>query len=56
MTVLGEGDYTYEELGEWGELPEGWEFRDVVDVVVDRDDRVYVFNRGGMNYSRGRTG
>lgn len=47
MTVLGEGDYTYEELEEWGELPEGWEFRDVVDVVVDRDDRVYVFNRGG---------
>ena len=47
MTILGEGDYTYEELEDWGELPDGWELKDVVDVVVDDRDRVYVFNRGG---------
>ena len=47
MTILGEGEYTYEELADWGELPDGWQFKDVVDIAVDADDRVYVFNRGG---------
>ena len=28
-------------------MPDGWELKDVVDVVVDDRDRVYVFNRGG---------
>jgi hypothetical protein len=46
MTILGSGEYTYEEDLEWAELPDGWSFREVVDVVVDKDDRVYVFNRG----------
>ena len=47
MIRLGSGDYTYEELEAWSDLPAGWEYRDVVDVAVDADDRVYVFNRGG---------
>ena len=47
MTILGAGDYIYEELADWGELPDGWQFKDVVDIAVDAQDRVYVFNRGG---------
>jgi hypothetical protein len=46
MTELGSGDFQYRELAEWGQLPDGWDLFEVVDVVVDRDDQVYVFNRG----------
>jgi len=47
MTLkLGNGDYIYEELADWAKLPEGWTFKEVPDVVVDSQDRVYVFNRG----------
>jgi hypothetical protein len=45
-TVLGTGEFMYEELAEWAQLPDGWTFREVADVVVDGNDRVYVFNRG----------
>lgn len=45
-TRVGEGDHVFEELPDWAQLPEGWTFREVVDVVVDPEDRVYVFNRG----------
>ena len=44
-TRLGSGDYVYEELADWAKLPEGWTFNEVADVVVDSQDRVYVFNR-----------
>ena len=44
-TRLGSEDYVYEELEDWAQLPEGWTFREVADVVVDSQDRVYVFNR-----------
>ncbi len=43
---LGSGDYVYDELSDWAKLPQGWTFKEVVDVVVDSQDRVYVFNRG----------
>jgi DNA-binding beta-propeller fold protein YncE len=43
---LGSGAYVYEELASWAKLPDGWTFREVADVVVDAQDRVYVFNRG----------
>lgn len=43
--TLGEGDYTYEVVEGWGQLPEGWAITDVGGVAVDSDDRVYVFNR-----------
>jgi len=45
-TKLGDGGYVYEELAHWARLPEGWTFKEVVDVAVDAKDRVYVFNRG----------
>lgn len=41
-------EYVYEELSAWAQLPEGWSFHEVVDVVVDRQDRVYVFTRGAQ--------
>lgn len=31
---------------DWERLPVGWSHRDVADVAVDAEDRVYVFNRG----------
>ena len=46
MALLGSGEYRYEERTDWARLPGGWRFKEVVDVAVDPDDRVYVFNRG----------
>jgi len=45
-TTLGNGEYAYEELTDWGRLPADWTLKEVADVVVDSRDRVYVFNRG----------
>lgn len=45
-TIVGSGAYTYEVIENWARLPEGWEFGDVAAVGVDRQDRVYAFNRG----------
>jgi DNA-binding beta-propeller fold protein YncE len=45
-TILGQGEYLYQELADWAKLPDDWDFREVVDVIVDAQDRVYVFNRG----------
>ena len=48
MALLGSGAYTYEVSGEdWGELPEGWTYKEATAVAVDSRDDVYVFNRGG---------
>ncbi len=48
MVQLGSGEYTYEVSGDnWGELPEGWVYREATAVAVDSSDNVYVFNRGG---------
>ena len=44
-TILGDGDYRYEEIDDWAQLPDGWSFKEVADVAVDADDRVHVFNR-----------
>jgi hypothetical protein len=44
--VLGEGEFRYEVVEGWGELPPGWNYGDVGGVGVDRHDNVYVFNRG----------
>ena len=46
MTTLGSGDFVYEELGDWPRFPDGWGSKEVVDVVVDAQDRVYAFDRG----------
>ena len=45
-TRVGVGEFVYEVDERWGQLPASWSFVDVVGVVVDRDDRVFVFNRG----------
>jgi DNA-binding beta-propeller fold protein YncE len=45
-TMLGSREYVYEELANWPKLPEGWRLKEVVDIAVDAQDRVYVFNRG----------
>ena len=45
-TILGDGDFVYEELTSWAQLPDGWIFMEVVDVATDAQDRVYVFTRG----------
>lgn len=36
----------YEFVEEWAQLPDGASFNEVAGVAVDREDRVYVFNRG----------
>ena len=45
-TILGEGPFRYAVNANWGKLPDGWELNDVAAVAVDKQDRVYVFNRG----------
>ena len=48
MVKLGSGEYTYEVSGEnWGELPDGWVYKEATAVAVDSKDNVYVHNRGG---------
>jgi hypothetical protein len=45
--ILGTGEYRYEVVDHWAKLPPGREFNaDVAAVGVDRQDRVYAFNRG----------
>jgi len=45
MMKVGKGKFTYGLVDGWGKLPDGWEFNQVVGVVVDRQDNVYVCNR-----------
>ncbi len=44
--VLGEGRFTYRVEEGWGRLPDGWSFKEIGGVGVDKNDNVYVFNRG----------
>ena len=47
MVELGSGQFTYRLSGEdWGNLPEGWTYKEATAVAVDSHDNVYVFNRG----------
>jgi len=46
VTTVGSGSYVFEVVEQWGVLPEGWSFKEVSGVGVDRLDRVYVFSRG----------
>ena len=43
--VVGSGDYRYEVVEDWAQLPEGWD-APMAAVAVDSQDRVYGFNRG----------
>jgi DNA-binding beta-propeller fold protein YncE len=44
--ILGEGDYRYRVTEDWARLPDGWSFKEVASVGVDRHDNLYVFSRG----------
>ena len=47
MVILGAGRFTYEVSGEdWGNLPEGWSYKEATAVAVDSHVDVHVFNRG----------
>ena len=41
----GSGDYQYELVEDWGELPQGFEWHQVAGVAVDSGDNVYAYNR-----------
>jgi len=44
--IVGSGRFRYRVIAEWAKLPDGWSFKEVGGVGVDRHDNVYVFNRG----------
>ena len=47
MAILGNDKMTYEVSGEnWGNIPEGWFYKEATSVAVDSSDNVFVFNRG----------
>jgi DNA-binding beta-propeller fold protein YncE len=43
--IVGDGQYRYEVVEGWEQLPDGWAHGDVAGVATDSQDRVYVFNR-----------
>src|SRR5579875_381494 len=45
-TIVGTGDFKYRVIENWAKLPDGWSFKEVAAVGVDKNDNVYVFNRG----------
>ena len=48
MTILGTGDFKYQVSGKnFGDLPDGWAYKEATACAVDSKDNVYVFNRGG---------
>ena len=44
--ILGKGEYRYQVVENWGELPPGYTYGDSAAVCVDSKDNVYVFTRG----------
>ena len=47
MALLGTGPFTYEVSGDnWGNLPEGWSYREATALALDSHDNLHVFNRG----------
>ena len=49
MKVFGDSPYEFEIVEGFFKRPKGWPFVEVADVAVDKDDNVYVFNRGPYN-------
>jgi DNA-binding beta-propeller fold protein YncE len=43
---VGTGEFRYQTVPGWGQLPTGWRFVDVAGIATDSKNRVYVFNRG----------
>jgi hypothetical protein len=46
MVTFGSDGYQYAPVEGFFKRPRGWTFVDGADVAVDKDDNVYVFNRG----------
>ena len=44
--IVGSGEYRYRIVEDWAKLPDGWSFKEVAAVGVDKDDNVYCFSRG----------
>ena len=44
--ILGSGEHRYRVVENWAKLPDGRSFKEVGSVGVDKNDNVYVFNRG----------
>jgi hypothetical protein len=44
--VVGYGEYRYKVVEDWAKLPVGWTLHDTPSVAVDKNDNVYLFNRG----------
>lgn len=45
--TLGENGFEYLTSGlNWGDLPDGWVYKEGTSVAIDSNDQVYVFNRG----------
>ena len=44
--IMSGGEFVYEVQEGWGRLPDGWTYREVAAVGVDKQDRVYCFTRG----------
>jgi hypothetical protein len=44
--IVGSGDFKFQVEPNWAKLPHDWDLKDVGGVAVDKQDRVYVFNRG----------
>ena len=44
--IVGQGDYRYRIVEDWAKLPDGWSFKEVAAVGVDKNDNVYCFTRG----------
>jgi hypothetical protein len=43
--ILGKGNYRYQVVENWGELPPDYTYGDTAAVCVDSKDNVYVFTR-----------
>src|SRR5580658_534998 len=46
--IVGSGDYKYRIIENCAKLPNGWSFKEVGAVGCDKNDNVYVFNRGEL--------
>ena len=46
MATVGSGDYQYERVPEWPNMPKYWEFGAASDGAVNSQDEVYIFSRG----------
>ena len=43
---VGSGDFRYEFIENWEKMPDGYSWPETASVITDREDNVYVFNRG----------